>query len=90
MAVADTKKVQTMVNVAAEQLEIIRSALDALQAVKTAYQTENPSVAGTVLAGGNAALMNTALGTLQTAADDAIWDTLIESKVPTHKNKALG
>ena len=87
--VADSKKIQSMVNVAADQLIIIRAALDTLQAVKTAYVAANPNTAGTVLAAGGAGDMNSALGDLQTAADAAIWDTLIGAKVPSHRGEAL-
>ena len=88
MAVADTKKVQTMVNVAGQQLEIIRGAVTTIETVKTTFQTVNPSVIGTPLEG-NVTALNAALLALRTEVDKAVWAGLIAAIVPSHRNKAL-
>ncbi len=49
--VADTKKVQTMVNVAGQQAQIVRDAVAQIKAVRVAFQTHNPDVTGTPLEG---------------------------------------
>lgn len=88
MPIADTKKVQTMINVAGQQLEIIRAAVVTLEAVKTAFTVHNPAVTGTPLEGQVAAL-NAALVALRTEVDKAIWTGLIAAIVPSHRNRAL-
>lgn len=88
MPIADTKKVQTMINVAGQQMEIIRAAVDRMEAVKTAFQTHNPNVAGTPLEG-NVAALNNALAALRTEVDKAVWTGLIGAIVPSHGNGAL-
>jgi len=86
--VADTKKVQTMINVAADQLTVIRAALDTLQAVKDRFVAADPDVTGTPLEG-NVAALNSALADLQAEGDRQIWSDLIAAKVPSHRGEAL-
>lgn len=86
--VADSKKVQTMINVAADELTTIREALGRLQVIKTKFQTANPDVSGTPLEG-NVTALNNALTDLQTEADRTIWTQLIAARVPSHRGKAL-
>ncbi len=86
--IADTKKVQTMINVLADQMTIIRSAVATMVAVKTAYITINPDPTGTPLQG-NVAAVNTALTALKSETDKALWTTLIKAKVPSHTNNAI-
>jgi len=88
MALNDKKKVQTMVNVAAEQIQIIRSAINTLKTVRTAFQTHNPDVTGTVLEG-NVSTLNSSLNSLDTESLSGVWDTLINGVVESHRNKAL-
>lgn len=88
MPIADTKKVQTMVNIAGQQMEIIRAAVTTIETVKTAFQTHNPDVTGTPLEG-NVAALNAALVALRTEVDKVVWSGLIAAIVPSHRNKAL-
>ena len=88
MAVHDNKKVQTMVNVAGQQMLIIRQAISTLQNVRTAYVAANPTITGTVLEG-NVSALNTSLNAIDTQAQLAVWDTLISGIVPSHRNEAL-
>ena len=88
MALADTKQVQTMINIAAEQIVIMRAAASTLQDVKDAFLAASPDVTGTVLAGCTASL-NSNLNDLQTEIDQNIWTELIAAHVPSHRNEAL-
>jgi hypothetical protein len=89
--VADTKKCQTMVNVAAAQIVIIRAAIATLSGVRDTFLVVNPDVTGTPLEGYTAA-MNNALNALDDTVNTthaATWDHLIANYVPTHRGKAL-
>lgn len=91
MPVADTKKVQSMVNIAAEQGEIIRAAIQTLLDTKAIFVTIDPDVTGTPLEGQTGNLNNIInnIDTLVNVTDKAIWDELIAAKVPSHRGKAL-
>jgi hypothetical protein len=89
---ADSKKVQTIVNIAARAAEDVREAIARLEAARTLFNAVNPDRTGTPLAGGNAAALSGAidrLGTLVNDTDAAIWSALIAAKVPTHRGEAL-
>lgn len=86
--VADTKKCQTMINAAADELENIRAALVRLQVVSGKFSAANPSLTGTALYGKKTALVE-GLAALQAAADLEVWTDLIEAKVPSHRGEAL-
>lgn len=88
MALADTKKVQTMINVLAEAAEDVRAAIERMKAVRTKFQAHNPDVTGTPLEG-NVAAVNTALNALDTQTSKAIWTQIIAAKVTSHRNRAL-
>ena len=88
MALSDAKKVQTIINRAADEMTIIRAALVRFQATKTLFTAADPSTVGTPL-DGNTAALNTALGLLQAEADKAIWTALIAARVPSHRGTAL-
>ena len=88
MALSDKKKVQTMVNVAGQQIEIIRAAVATFGTVRDAFIAENPDVAGTPLEGKKANL-NTRFNTLKAESDQQIWTDLIADIVPSHRNVAL-
>jgi len=91
MPLADSKKVQSMVNIAAEQGEIIRAAIQKLKDTKAVFVAVNPDVTGTPLEGqvGNLNNVINDLDTLINVTDKAIWDGLIAAKVPSHEGKAL-
>ena len=88
MALADSKKVQTMINVLAASVEEVRDAVARMKAVRVKFQTHNPSVVGTPLEG-NVAAVNSALNALDAEVSKALWTQLIAAKVPSHRNRAL-
>ena len=88
MAISDKKKVQTMINIMAEQALEIRASVDKMKAVRVAFQAHSPDVTGTPLDGQVVAL-NTALNDLETEINSVVWDGVIAAIVPTHKNNAL-
>ena len=88
MALSDKKKVQTMVNVAGQQMEIIRNAVAVIDTVKTAFQAINPDVTGTPL-DGNVSALNTAFTLLKAESDKTLWTGLMGAIVESHRNKAL-
>ncbi|KKK92621.1 hypothetical protein LCGC14_2701100 [marine sediment metagenome] len=89
MAIADKKKVQTMVNISAEEILKIRKALERIKQVRAAFQTHNPVVTGTALENRVAAL-NASLNALDIQANLAVWNDIVGGVVPSHRNKALG
>jgi len=90
--IADTKKCQTMINITAQQILIIRAAVDVMKQIRAIFLTINPDTTGTPLEG-NVQLVNAALNDLDTTVnegvDGAVWDAMIAAIVPTHRNKAL-
>lgn len=84
----DTKKVQTMINIVAEQITIIRNAMSTIQDVKSKFQTANPDVTGTPL-DGKVSSVNTAISDLQTETDKSIWTEIIDAYISTHRGQAL-
>lgn len=86
--VSDTKKIQTMINVLADQMTIIRSAVDTMVAVKTAYISINPDTTGTPL-DGNVSTVNSALKALKTQTDSSVWTAMINAKVLSHRGEAI-
>jgi len=88
MALADTKKVQTLINVAASAMEAARIAASDLEDTRDLYISASVSAAGTPLEG-LVAPLNTALNSLLVETSGSIWDTLISLEVPTHRGKAL-
>lgn len=91
MALADTKKVQTMINITVLQIQAVRNAITAMKTVRTTFQTINPSVIGTPLEGHTAeisAALNR-LDTLVNTTDVATWDLIVAAYVPTHTGNAL-
>lgn len=88
MPIGDNKKVQTMINRLATSMTLIRAQLVEMQAIRTLYTAAAPDPTGTPLAG-NVATVGTALDSLQTEVDKAIWTQLIAAKVPSHSGGAL-
>jgi hypothetical protein len=88
MPISDTKKVQTMVNITGQQMQAIRAAVQAIKDVRTAFNTHNPDVTGTVL-DGNLAALNSSLNAIDTEVAKAVWTNLIAAVVPTHRGRAL-
>lgn len=88
MALADKKKVQTRVNISGDAVVEIRKQVQILKDVKVKFETHNPNVTGTPLSGIVASL-NGIISSLDAAASNPNWDTVINGKVLTHRNKAL-
>ena len=88
----DAKKCQTMINIMGQQITIVRSAIDAMKAIRATFQAVNPDTTGTPL-DGNVALVNAALNALDSAVNEGtnntVWNAMIAAIVPTHRNKAL-
>ena len=92
MAISDTKKVQTLVNVTAEQIIVVRSAVSTTKAMRDLYLAASPSVTGTCISG-SVASVNSALNALDTIINSGsnlnVWDGLVNCYVPTHRKGAL-
>lgn len=92
MAISDKKKVQTMINKTAQDIVIIRAAIERMKAVRTIFQSINPSVTGTPIQGQVSAI-NTALNALDTTVNSgstaATWDLLIAAHIDSHTGEAL-
>ncbi len=90
--IADTKKCQTLINVAAQQIAIVRAAIETIKTVRTTFQTVDPDTTGTALEG-NLAAINTAISQLDdvanAGANGAVWDGMIAAAVPSHRSAAL-
>lgn len=86
--VADTKKVQTMINRTALAMQKVREGVSEMEEVKALFQTANPDVTGTPL-DGNITAVNTALTSLKAESDKDIWSTMIAAIVPSHRGEAL-
>jgi hypothetical protein len=86
--VTDNKKCQTFINAAAREALVIRAAVARLKAIRTTFQTVNPSTVGTALQG-NTTQLNNSLNAIDTEISKAVWDTLISAVVTSHEGKAL-
>lgn len=85
---ADSKKVQTMINVAGRQAQIVRDAVQKMKDTRTAFQTVNPDTTGTPLAGNEAAVSN-AITALDAEIGKAVWTSMIAAVVPGHTEEAI-
>ena len=81
---SDTKKVQTLINEAADIVVVARK----ITALRAKYNTANPSITGTPLQG-NGAAINLWLDNLETLLADPVADLFVASKVDSHRGKAL-
>jgi len=79
MANTDNKKVQVLINAAANSLSIMRAEMVKLNLVRTKFVTANPLVTGTPIEGIKAAL-DTELSALDTALNSANFDTVISGR----------
>lgn len=88
MAVSDSKKCQTMINITGQQMQAMQVALTNILAVKAAFQTHNPDVTGTPLEG-NVAAVNNWITSAESLLGSAVVSQMIAAIVPSHRNKAL-
>ena len=89
---SDQKKVQTLVNIAADAAIDVRAGIDRMKAARTLFNVANPSTAGTPLQGAAANQLNNAINALDmlvNTTDAAVWNALIAAHVPTHRGEAL-
>ena len=86
--VADTKKVQTLINISGNAVIAARASADTIDVVRAKFTAANPDVIGTPIEG-QVAATNTALNAFQTAVRSTDLDVLVNSIVPTHRNDAL-
>lgn len=93
MALADTKRAQTFINILGYSAQNIRTEIQTMKDVRTLYQAQDPPVdlTGTPIEGQSAAINNAlnALDTLVNTTNDAQWSLLINSIVPSHRGEAL-
>lgn len=82
------KKVADLVNAAALAAQTIRAQVALLKALRTTFNTVNPSVAGTPLAG-NLAALSASIDAFDTQAALAVWTTMINAYVPSHQGNSL-
>ncbi len=88
MPIADTKKVQTMINIVGQEMVAVRESMSRMEAVRTRYNAHSPSTVGTPL-DGNLTAVNNAMDALKAEVDKAVWTQMIAAIVSSHKNKAL-
>lgn len=89
--VADTKKVQSLINRCGDAMVAIRAQIAVLEDYRDRFQAADPDLAGTPFAGQGSALatMSASIDTLRTEANRAVWTALIAAKVPTHRGGGL-
>lgn len=88
MAIADSKKVATMVNIVGQQMLIIRAAVAKIEAMRVKFQIVNPDVTGTPLEG-NVALVSGKIDELVAAVAGTVLDGIVLAIVPSHENRGL-
>lgn len=88
MPIADKKKVQTLINAIANNIETMRDAMQNIKDIRSLYNTANPDVTGTPLEG-NLATINNAINSLDTELQGVVWNAVINAKVPSHRGETL-
>ena len=89
MAIADSKKCQTLINVAAAKVLELQAVSAKLQALRTAFVAQAVDPAGTPL-DGHVAQISAWIDAIDAVATDAVANGLLAAIVPSHRNKALG
>lgn len=89
MAIADTKKCQTLINLCAAECQRLQEIHTRLVAYRAAYLIQGVDPTGTPLEG-KAALVSMWIDEIGVVANNAVANGLIAAAVPTHRNKALG
>ena len=85
---SDKKKVQSLINLIADEVELIQGATDRLEALRTKYVAQSVDATGTPLDGNVTAVSNW-IDDVRTVADAAIATGFIQHRVPTHRGTAL-
>lgn len=89
MARSDKKKCQTLINIVAEQVTLLKQASDKLQRCQAAYQDQNVDPTGTPLEG-NVQAIAAWISEVESVANNAVANGFLANVVPTHRNEALG
>lgn len=88
MPLADTKRVQTLVNLCAEAAEQIEAQAAQLEHYRALYVAAKINPTGTVLAG-KVTAVSAWIDKVRALANDPVAAALIAAKVPSHRNQAL-
>jgi hypothetical protein len=86
--VADSKKVQSLINLIATEAEALKASSIRLEALKAKFVAQNPDVTDTPLQG-NVGAVNTWLADLKAVADSPVADGMIAARVKSHRGTAL-
>ena len=89
MPIADTKKVQTMINIVADEVEKIKTAATRLNQLRSLFMAAGVDVAGTPLEG-HLTDVSDWIDAIDAAANAAVPNGFIANRVPSHRAKALG
>ncbi len=88
MAINDKKKVQSLINLVAEEVEAIKASADRLEALRTKYVTQSVDATGTPLAGNVSGASNW-IDSVRAVADAPIANGFLAHRVLSHRGKAL-
>ena len=88
MPISDKKKCQSLINAVADVVDTLKAVADRLEALRTAYQTQNVDPTGTPLEG-HIGQVSTWIDEVRAVADDVIANGFLEHRVPTHTGDAL-
>ncbi len=89
MAIADIKKVQTFINVAAQAAQDLDAIATKLEHLRTLWTSHNIDPTGTAL-DGNVAAVSTWIDAVRAVADSAVPNGLVQHIVPSHRSMAFG
>lgn len=89
MPVADTKKCQTLINVAAEEVIKLKATVTRLERCRQLFQDQSVDPTGTPL-DGKVAQVSAWINEVRAVADSPVANALLAHVVPSHRNAALG
>ena len=88
MPIADSKKVQTIINRTGWQIEKARRGIDEIKDYRDRLIADGASVVGSPLEG-NVAAFNTWISDLDAHLNNAIADAIVANIAPSHTGNAL-
>lgn len=88
MTLSNPKKVQSLINAAAEEALKIKEASDRLQQIRALYVASNVNPAGTPLQG-QVNNVSAWIDSVASVANSAVANGMIAAYVPSHRGKAL-
>lgn len=89
MPISDKKKCSTFIGVASAEVLKLKSAADRLEHLRSLWQQHMPDTTGTPL-DGHVAQISAWIDNVRAVADAAVPNGLVEHRVPSHRNMALG